>query len=134
MLLYRSWFFKVFFTLTVIAVPTLCWNIIGNTWSYSEKQVPSLYAGYIMLVYNVAQAVISIFLSSEYLKRDKQLDTSEIFYVRPLSNAEYLLGKMWGTIRVFILLNLLVIAIAITVGYIHLGKTLDVYSFSTTFY
>ena len=31
-----------------------------------------------------------------FLKRDKKRDTSEVFYVRPLSNAEYVIGKIWG--------------------------------------
>lgn len=62
---------------------------------------------------NVGQAVIAVFLSSEFIKRDKQLDTSEVFYVRPLTNAEYVLGKTWGNLRVFLGLNLLVLLIAL---------------------
>ena len=64
-LLIRSWFFRVF---TVLAV--------------------------ILLLLNTGQAVIAIFLASDFLKRDKKLDTSEVFYVRPLSNAEYVIGKI----------------------------------------
>ncbi|EKC78537.1 xanthan lyase XalB, partial [human gut metagenome] len=60
---------------------------------------------------NTGQAVVAVFLSSEFLKRDKKLDTSEVFYVRPLSNAEYVVGKIWGNLRVFLFLNLLVLAI-----------------------
>ena len=39
------------------------------------------------------------------------MDTSEVFYVRPLSNAEYVIGKIWGNLRVFLLLNLIIMAI-----------------------
>jgi hypothetical protein len=67
-----------------------------------------------MLILNTGQAVIAIFLASDFLKRDKKLDTSEIFYVRPLSNAEYVFGKIWGNLRIFFILNLIAIAITIT--------------------
>jgi hypothetical protein len=35
----------------------------------------------------------------------------DVFYVRPLSNAEYVIGKIWGNLRVFLLLNLIIMAI-----------------------
>ena len=62
---------------------------------------------------NTGQAVIAIFLASDFLKRDKKLDTSEVFYVRPLSNAEYVIGKIWGNLRVFLLLNLIIMSITV---------------------
>ena len=126
-LLFRSWFFKVFATLTVAA--TIVTAIATLNESRYVESIPTLLGYSLMLTFNIGQAIVSIFLASEYLKRDKQLDTSEIFYVRPLSNAEYLLGKMWGTIRVFLLLNLMVIAIGIISGYVKLGMAVDIGSF-----
>ncbi|MBR5151096.1 MAG: xanthan lyase [Bacteroidaceae bacterium] len=130
-LLFRSWFFKVFATLTVVA--TIFTAIATLEESRYVESIPTLLGYSLMLTFNVGQAIVSIFLASEYLKRDKQLDTSEIFYVRPLSNAEYLLGKMWGTIRVFLLLNFLVIAIGIVCGYTKLGMAVDIGSFFSYF-
>jgi ABC-type transport system involved in multi-copper enzyme maturation permease subunit len=75
--------------------------------------IPSNIPYFNMIILNTGQAVIAIFLASDFLKRDKKLDTSEIFYVRPLSNAEYVFGKIWGNIRIFLILNLIIIAIAI---------------------
>ena len=110
-LLYRSWFFKVFATLTVVAT---IFTAIGTLEeSRYVESIPTLLGYSLMFTFNIGQAIVSIFLASEYLKRDKQLDTSEIFYVRPLSNAEYLLGKMWGTIRVFLLLNFIVMVVGV---------------------
>ena len=86
-LLTRSWFFKVFSTVSVILMITSSASIVVNPHAFIS--IPSLLAYNLMLYFNVAQAIVSIFLASEYLKRDKQLDTSEVFYVRPLSNAEY---------------------------------------------
>ena len=90
-LLKRSWFFKVFSTLSVLLIGGASVTIL-EIQKYALSCIPSLAAYNLMLYFNVAQAIVSIFLASEYLKRDKQLDTSEVFYVRPLSNAEYLLG------------------------------------------
>lgn len=126
-LLYRSWFFKVFATLTVVA--TIFTAIDTLEESRYVESIPTLLGYSLMLTFNIGQAVVSIFLASEYLKRDKQLDTSEIFYVRPLSNAEYMLGKMWGTIRVFLLLNFLVMVVGVVCGYTKLGPAVDVGSF-----
>ncbi len=126
-LLYRSWFFKVFATLTVVA--TIFTAISTLNESRYVESIPTLLGYSLMLTFNIGQAIVSIFLASEYLKRDKQLDTSEIFYVRPLSNAEYLLGKMWGTIRVFLLLNFIVMLVGVIAGYAKLGMGVDVGSF-----
>lgn len=131
-LLVRSWFFKVFATLAVLLIGGVSVGIMEMN-RHAFGCIPSLVAYNLMLYFNVAQAIVSIFLASEYLKRDKQLDTSEVFYVRPLSNAEYLLGKMWGTIRVFLLLNLMVMLVAFTVSYIYLQENASAWSFLVYF-
>ncbi|MDE5610979.1 MAG: hypothetical protein K2I90_03055, partial [Odoribacter sp.] len=61
--------------------------------------------------YNIAQSVIVIFLAGSFLKRDKKLDTAEVIYVRPMSNADYIVGKTWGIIKVFLSLNLVMLLI-----------------------
>lgn len=126
-LLFRSWFFKVFLVLTLFYAIFV--SIVATGEIDGIERIPSILPGFMLFFFNIGQAVISIFLASEYLKRDKQLDTSEVFYVRPLSNAEYLLGKMWGTIRVFLLLNFLVIAITAIVGYVKLKTDIDISSY-----
>lgn len=115
-LLIRSWFFRVF-TVLAIGIATL-FNFLlfvsedtGGFWIATS--IPSNIPYLILLLLNTGQAVIAIFLASDFLKRDKKLDTSEVFYVRPLSNAEYVIGKIWGNIRVFLLLNLIVMAITV---------------------
>lgn len=131
-LLKRSWFFKVFSTLSVLLIGGTSVAIL-QIYTQAFSCIPSLVAYNLMLYFNVAQAIVSIFLASEYLKRDKQLDTSEVFYVRPLSNAEYLLGKMWGTIRVFLLLNLIVMAVALVICYIYIPEHVSPISFIVYF-
>ena len=128
-LLVRGWFFKVFAFLALFAAV-----IIGAIYILSQNQQPqmvnrSVIPYLFMLVMNLGQAVVSVFLASEYLKRDKQLDTSEVFYTRPLSNAEYLIGKMWATLKVFFILDVLVALIALIMSLIKYGFALDYLSY-----
>ena len=78
-LLVRGWFFKVFAFLAFIASVILGASYIIQPFQdplmVNRSVIPYMY----MLVMNVGQAVVSVFLASEYLKRDKQLDTSEVF-------------------------------------------------------
>lgn len=126
-ILVRSWFFKVF---TILAVLFLGFflgvsllNPDGGPWQF--KAIPSNIPYIALLLLNTGQAVIAIFLSSEFLKRDKKLDTSEVFYVHPLSNAEYVFGKIWGNLRVFLLLNLIIIAMALIFNFLATGVSVD---------
>ena len=109
-ILVRSWFFRIFTLLAVAFLGFFNFAMLlmedsGGLWF--EKSVASNIPYFSLLLLNTGQAVVAVFLSSEFLKRDKKLDTSEVFYVRPLSNAEYVVGKIWGNLRVFLLLNVL---------------------------
>lgn len=134
-ILLRSWFFKVF---TVLAVLILgIFNFVvgddGNGF-WLAKAVPSNIPYLNLLLLNTGQAVIAIFLSSEFLKRDKKLDTSEVFYVRPLSNAEYVIGKIWGNLRVFIVLNFIVMAETMLITWVAIKIPVDLLSYLTYFF
>lgn len=128
-LLVRGWFFKVFAFLSLVAALVLGSKYI-LTMNQDAQMVNRSVIPYIfLLAMNVGQAVVSVFLASEYLKRDKQLDTSEVFYTRPLSNAEYLLGKMWATLKVFFVLDLVVLGMALVMSMIKYGFALDYLSY-----
>ncbi|MBR3286445.1 MAG: hypothetical protein IKI72_01300 [Bacteroidales bacterium] len=114
-LLLRTWFFKIFGIGALIYILVQNFSMLTDmgraTWMF--RSIPATIPYMTLLRLNIAQAVIAVFLSSEFIKRDKQLDTSEVFYVRPLSNAEYVLGKTWGNLRVFLALNVLVLLVTI---------------------
>ena len=119
-LLIRSWFFRVFTVLAVAIINFMLFVSEDSGGIWIATAIPSNIPYLILLLLNTGQAVIAIFLASDFLKRDKKLDTSEVFYVRPLSNAEYVIGKIWGNLRVFLLLNLIIMGITmafnLTVG------------------
>ncbi len=120
-LLKRSWLFRIF-AILVLLILTL--NQFGNltsvfsryTQSWDYTAVTSLIPFFTIYLYNVAQSVIVIFLAGSFLKRDKKLDTAEVIYVRPMSNADYIVGKVWGILRVFIGLNIITLLVAMFIN------------------
>lgn len=115
-LLRRSWLFRIFAFLALLGISTtIMWymtpvlNMFATQWP--EHAVASQIPFYSITFYNIAQSVIVIFLAGSFLKRDKKLDTAEVIYVRPMSNADYIIGKTWGIVRVFLSLNIITLVI-----------------------
>ncbi|MBQ4278537.1 MAG: xanthan lyase [Rikenellaceae bacterium] len=121
-LLLRSWFFKVFVGVAILVLGLLDMQFLFGQYSpWLLKAFPANIPYFNILFLNVGEAVIAVFLASEFLKRDKKLDTLAVFYVRPVSNAEYVLGKIWGCLRVFLIINLIIYAVAILLNLIAPG-------------
>ena len=119
-LLMRSWFFRIFLILAVLFLGIF--NIAAlleqnNTGMWIMRALASNIPYINLLFLNTGQAIIAVFLSSEFLKADKKLDTSEVFYVHPLSNAEYVFGKTWGNLNVIIRLSLIIIAMVVLINF-----------------
>jgi len=78
----RSWFFRIFgiLSLTVLFFFNLMTqtNIEGPEWNIVAIPAGIPYAN--LLILNVAQAIIAVFLASDFLKRDKKLDTTEVIF------------------------------------------------------
>ncbi len=126
-LLKRSWFYRIFLILAILFLcifnfVALVWE--GNSGLWLMKAIPAMIPYANLLYLNTGQAIIAVFLSSEFLKTDRKLDTSEVFYVHPLSNAEYVIGKIWGNARVFIQLDLLIILLVVIFNLIS-GVAID---------
>src|SRR5665648_1298774 len=67
---------------------------------------------------NIGQSLVVIFLAADFLKRDKKVDTNEVLYTRSISNLEYVIGKTWGIVRLFLALNILVLCIGLIMNII----------------
>jgi len=112
--LLRSWFFRIFsvgtiIILTFVNIPFFSW-ISDTPWLF--RGIASSIPYMNLLLLNVAQAVIAVFLASDFLKRDKKLDTTEVVYMRSMTNGDYVLGKFLGILLVFVGLNIIVLLIA----------------------
>ncbi len=112
--LFRSWFFRIFSILSLVFV--FFYNFATQTGIGFPNgdliALPSLVPFTNLYIINLAQAVIAVFLASEFLKQDKKLDTTEVVYMRSITNADYVIGKTLGNIWVFIMLNVIALGMA----------------------
>ncbi len=114
--LLRSWFFRIFSILSLLILFALNFGMIiegGGDQGWAIRSIPAAIPYFNLLILNVAQAIIAVFLASDFLKRDKKLDTTEVIYMRSMTNGEYVIGKTWGNLQVFLVLNIAVVAMAL---------------------
>jgi hypothetical protein len=127
----RSWFFRLF-ALGVLFIFTI-WNIalfspIGNE-NWELVSIPSSVPLFNLYLLNIGQAFVVLFLAADFLKRDKKLDTNEVLYTRSMSNLEYIIGKTWGILRLFLGLNIVVLAMGMLVNIISTTMKIDYMSY-----
>jgi len=109
--LLRSWFFRIFAGLSIIGLGIF--NVLvfvestNAPWLYRAIPAAIPYANLIIL--NVGQAIVAVFLASEFLKQDRRNDTVEVIYARSMTNSQYIIGKALGILSVFIFLNLIIL-------------------------
>lgn len=115
-LLFRSWFFRIFAILSLVPICFFNWIFLKESPEWTLRAIPSNIPYMNLLFLNVGQAIIAIFLASDFIKRDKKLDTSEVFFVKPMSNVAYVIGKTWGTLQMFLGLNLVALAIGLVMN------------------
>ena len=113
-LLRRSWLFRIFAALALLVISSLHFstqsNLDGFQWNMVAMSSSIPFVN--IYIFNIAQSIIAIFLAGDFMKRDKKLDTAEVIYVRPISNADYIAGKTAGIVAVFVSLNMLALLIA----------------------
>ena len=66
-------------------------------------------------LFNLLQSLLVIFVGVEFVWRDRQLGTNETFLSRSETNMEYMFGKIWGVMKICLLLNFVSIGIAIMI-------------------
>ncbi len=127
----RSWFFRLFslgslFIFTILNIGLFSpigdedWEMISIS-----SSVPQLN----LYLLNIGQAIVVIFLASDFLKRDKKLDTNEVLYTRSMSNFEYIMGKTWGILRLFLGLNIVILSIGMLMNIISKSMSIDFMSY-----
>ncbi|MBT6007554.1 MAG: xanthan lyase, partial [Prolixibacteraceae bacterium] len=126
--LLRSWFFRIFGVLSLLVLFGMNFGMViegggGDGWAI--RSIPSAIPYFNLLILNVAQAIIAVFLASDFLKRDKKLDTTEVIYMRSMTNGEYVIGKTWGNLQVFIVLNIIVVFMALIFNALAQGTAIN---------
>jgi ABC-type transport system involved in multi-copper enzyme maturation permease subunit len=99
--------------------------VMENGGNWSLKAISSIIPYINLLMLNTVQAIIAIFLASDFLKRDKKLDTTDVIYIRSMSNGEYVAGKTIGNLVVFTILNLIILTEALIFNLISAEVTVN---------
>ncbi len=116
--LWRNWFFRIvallgvgFLTIFNLAVfseiDTPAWRDLANGWMLPYSS---------LVLISIPQAAAVIFLATGLIKKDKKLDTNEVFFVRPITNLDYVFGKALALFKLFFLLNFVLLCIPLIVG------------------
>jgi ABC-type transport system involved in multi-copper enzyme maturation permease subunit len=115
-ILSRSWFFRIFAILVLVVAGFYSGITMleHSGFSWTQRSLPTALIYSVLSLFNVGQAIIALFLASDFMKRDKKLDTAEVLFIRPMSNADYVIGKTLGIVSLFVFLNLVVLALAAT--------------------
>ena len=123
--LLRGWFFRIFAGLAVlvIAIFNIVANLVQAGAPFIYRALPASLPYTNLLILNLGQAIVAVFLASEFLKQDKKNDTIEVIYARSMTNSEYILGKSLGILFVFFLLNLLILSIGIGFSFLSGDST-----------
>ncbi len=127
----RSWFFRLFTlgALFVFSIMNLAlFSPIGDEpWEFIS--IPASVPMVNLYILNLGQAIVVIFLAADFLKKDKKLDTNEVLYTRSMSNFEYVTGKTWGILRLFLGIDILILCIGLSMNIISKSMSVDLYSY-----
>ncbi len=126
-ILWRSWLFRVFAILILALL--LLFNLFGvigiaGNGQWAGRYIPGNVAYINFFMFTVAQVIIAAFLSADFLGRERKMDTTEVFYTRPMSNLQYVLGKTWGALQLFFGLSLVVFLLSAIVSLVATGADL----------
>jgi len=118
LLILRSWAFRVFsvLALCVATLVTLAVALPRDATFFFNRAMPGAFPLLAIKLFNVFLGLISVFLATEFLKRDRKQDTSQVYYIHSFSNATYILGKFLGIFTLIFLLNMSVLVVT---GIIH---------------
>jgi len=113
--LLRGWFFRIFAGLSIlfIGIFNIAANMVQSGTPFIYRALPASLPYTNLLILNLGQAIVAVFLASEFLKQDRKNDTVEVIYARSMTNAEYILGKALGILSVFLILNIIVLLVGI---------------------
>ena len=106
-LLFRSWAFRIFSLIGLVFI--VIFDIaLGSTVGDAPHAIRALSGTLPMMnikLLNIYQGIIIVFLATEFIKRDRKNDSSQVILARSFSNVEYYLGKVSGILLVFGTLN-----------------------------
>jgi hypothetical protein len=118
-ILLRSWGFRIFALLGLVILGFLTAGIAAPSFAfpYYFRSISGSIPLFSFKLFNIYQGIIVVFMATEFFKRDRRADSTQVIFSRSFSNTSYILGKFFGVIGLFVLMNILV---GVITGLIHL--------------
>lgn len=121
--LLRSWFFRILAGLLIgllfLVNLMMFTDLTGVPWMLRGVAASIPYINILFL--NLVQAAVAVFLASEFLKRDRKMDSTDVVYMRSMSNGDYVIGKTGGILIVFGGLNAAVLVMGLVFNAVFSG-------------
>ena len=111
----RHLLFWIFLICIVFGITGVQWYLQVDSTVWVESALSATVPYMNAWLFNLLQSLLVIFVGVEFVWRDRQLGTNETFLSRSETNVEYMFGKIWGVMKICLLLNLVSIGIAIMI-------------------
>jgi len=108
-ILLRSWGFRIFGLLGLVILGLLTAGIAAPSFAfpYYFRSLSGSIPLFSFKLFNIFQGIIVVFMATEFFKRDRRTDSTQVIFSRSFSNTSYILGKFVGVIGLFVLMNIL---------------------------
>jgi len=113
-ILLRGWFFRIFAVGSILGLAGL--DVLFHS---SVSPVPRFFHALdsFLPYMNIAMPhylliIVLVFLATDLYKRDKKFNTSDVVYIRDMSNLSFILGRILGVLILFLILNFVYLIIA----------------------
>ncbi len=118
--LLRSWFFRIFAAGAILGLGIFntAANVVASGAPLIYRALPASIPYFNLIILNLGQAIVAVFLGSEFLKQDRKNDTIDVIYARSMTNVEYITGKTLGILAVFMTLNLFILIMGIALSFL----------------
>jgi len=116
-LLFRSWGFRIFSGIALILLTAVMVALTLSPYAglYFSRALSGAFPLIVLKLLTVFQGLMAVFVATEFLGRDRKLDTTEVIYAHPFANGPYLLGKFAGVLGAFAVLDAVVLLIAVVI-------------------
>jgi len=113
-ILVRSWFFKIFAVASIL-------GLIGMDIAFysSISPAPRFFRGldsllpfFNTLLPHFVMVIVLVFLSTDLYKRDRKFNTTDIIYIRDITNFAFISGRISGILALFFLLDVIYLVVA----------------------
>ncbi|MEJ2545332.1 MAG: hypothetical protein P8Y99_14785 [Calditrichaceae bacterium] len=107
----RGWFFRLFAIAVFVALllnnMIVYSNFVPSPWAL--KGIQSFLPFSNVYLFNIPSSVLLVFLLTDLIKRDMRINSMEVIYVRSMSNFNYLVGKVFGLLLLFLFLEIFIL-------------------------